>query len=175
MDGRPRRFTRSVLLGVTVLSFGCAFAIVVTGGFTWATVPFRMTARDAFRPIVVCALSIVTLGYVDPDFFSHCVDAVGRALAGKYQVCAFSVAALIAFVGFTNATYTACGSDSYGYVSQAALWSKGELSVDQNWLQPLSFPIDDWALSPLGYRPGIKPHTIVPIYSPGLPLLMAGA
>src|SRR5438132_11715965 len=119
MDGRPRRFTRSVLLGVIILSFASALAIIVTGGFTWATVLFRITARDAFRPIVVCALSIVTLRYVDPDFFSHCLDAVGRALAGNCQICALGVAALIAFVGFRNATYTACGSDSYGYVSQA--------------------------------------------------------
>src|SRR5207245_1577338 len=34
---------------------------------------------------------------------------------------------------------------------------------------------DDWSLSPLGYQPGTAPRTIVPRYSPGLPLLMAAA
>jgi hypothetical protein len=40
---------------------------------------------------------------------------------------------------------------------------------------PHGWPFSEWTLSPLGYRPGLEPHTIVPTYSPGLPLLMAAA
>lgn len=36
------------------------------------------------------------------------------------------------------------------------------------------WPDADWTFAPLGYRPGTTPHTLVPIYSPGLPLIMAG-
>jgi hypothetical protein len=66
------------------------------------------------------------------------------------------------------------GADSFGYVSQAALWRSGHLSTQIPIVRPSPWPlaIDTWA--PLGYRPA--PGTadrIVPLYAPGLPLLMA--
>jgi hypothetical protein len=39
----------------------------------------------------------------------------------------------------------------------------------------LPFPASDAMQAPLGYRTGPAPHTIVPTYAPGLPLLMAVA
>src|SRR5262249_794882 len=66
------------------------------------------------------------------------------------------------------------GADSYGYISQAALWHRGLPIVRQDVVgaSPWPDPAETWA--PLGYRP--SPHergAIVPIYPPGLPLLMA--
>jgi hypothetical protein len=40
---------------------------------------------------------------------------------------------------------------------------------------PLPFETSDLMQAPLGYRVGRQPHTIVPTYAPGLPLLMAVA
>lgn len=87
---------------------------------------------------------------------------------------ALAIALVIAIVGLGAGTHAAGGSDSYGYVSQADLWLSGQLRIDQRWVD-LPPVFDDWSLSPLGYRPGLEPRTIVPTYPPGLPLLMAAA
>jgi hypothetical protein len=66
------------------------------------------------------------------------------------------------------------GSDSYGYVSQAGLWQQGRLIVQQEIVRSSPWPDAAETWSPLGYRPA--PHLrdgLVPIYAPGLPLLMA--
>jgi asparagine N-glycosylation enzyme membrane subunit Stt3 len=86
------------------------------------------------------------------------------------------VLALVAFAyGVRFGTFTASGSDSYGYVSEADLWLNGTLVVNQ----PLHDEFSSswrWAnmtLAPLGYRPGEIGGTMVPTYPPGLPLVMA--
>lgn len=83
---------------------------------------------------------------------------------------------LVAFAyGVRFGTFTASGSDSYGYVSEADLWLKGTLIVNQ----PLHDEFSSswrWAnmtLAPVGYRPGEIGGTMVPTYPSGLPLLMA--
>ncbi len=66
------------------------------------------------------------------------------------------------------------GADSYGYVSQAGLWQQGRLVVQQEIVPSSPWPdaADTW--SPLGYRPSPRQRdALVPIYPPGLPLLMA--
>jgi hypothetical protein len=64
------------------------------------------------------------------------------------------------------------GSDPYGYLSQADLWLSGQLEVPQPWITQMPFPHADWVFSPLGYRPR-SDLSIVPTYSPGLPMIMA--
>jgi 4-amino-4-deoxy-L-arabinose transferase-like glycosyltransferase len=75
--------------------------------------------------------------------------------------------------GVRFGTFTASGPDSYGYVSQADLWLKGTLIIAQPLHDEFSWRWANMALSPLGYVPGEIGGTMVPIYSPGLPLLMA--
>jgi hypothetical protein len=85
------------------------------------------------------------------------------------------LAALVLLTGLKLATRSAGGADTYGYVSQAYLWLEGDLRVEQPLAATVPWPNADWTLSPLGYRPGPVPHTLVPVYSPGLPLIMAAA
>src|SRR5262249_55948483 len=51
------------------------------------------------------------------------------------------------------------------------------LKIDQPWVTDAPWPNAAWSFSPLGYRPAQTGAvgTIVPTYSPGLPLMMAGA
>ena len=67
----------------------------------------------------------------------------------------------------------AAGSDAYGYVSQADLWLRGDLHIDQGFGASVPWPLARWTFTPLGYRPEPDGYRIVPQYSPGLPLLMA--
>jgi len=66
------------------------------------------------------------------------------------------------------------GADSYGYVSQAGLWRQRRLTVQQDVVRPSPWPLAAATWAPLGYRPSPKQRdAIVPLYPPGLPLLMA--
>ena len=72
-------------------------------------------------------------------------------------------------------TRIGAGADSYGYVSQADLWRKGTLHIRQGFASTAPWPGARWTFLPLGYRPVPDGYDIVPIYAPGLPLLMAAA
>lgn len=91
---------------------------------------------------------------------------------------AWLLAAAALVVGLTWATTAASGADAHGYVSQADGWLAGRLSVDQSWAADAPWAMARWTLTPLGYRPSSvagREWDLVPSYSPGLPLLMAGA
>ena len=62
-------------------------------------------------------------------------------------------------------------------MSQADLWVERDLRIEQPWVADLPWPNANWTAAPLGYRPVEYEESlaIVPTYSPGLPLLMAGA
>jgi hypothetical protein len=80
----------------------------------------------------------------------------------------------ISAAGLHWGAMVAGGADSYGYLSQAGLWRQGRLIVHQDLVDSSPWPDAAETWSPLGYRP--SPHqrdAIVPIYAPGLPLLMA--
>jgi hypothetical protein len=91
------------------------------------------------------------------------------------NVIAFVLAVVIASVAFIWSTRVAAGSDAYGYVSQADLWLRGNLFVDQSFAASVPWPMARWTFTPLGYRPEVDGYRIVPAYAPGLPLLMAAA
>ena len=66
------------------------------------------------------------------------------------------------------------GADSYGYVSQAGYWQRGSVVVQEDVIRPSPWPGAALTWSPLGYRPSpTRADAIVPLYAPGLPLLMA--
>ena len=75
--------------------------------------------------------------------------------------------------GLTWGTYSAGAADPYGYVSESDLWVRGDLVVEQPVAARLPWPDVDATLAPLGYRPGSEPGTLVPVYSTGLPIVMA--
>jgi hypothetical protein len=70
---------------------------------------------------------------------------------------------------------TAGGADALGYVSQAHLFVDGELRIEDRISQSAPWPSAADSMAPLGFRPGRPRGAIVPIYSPGASLLMAGA
>lgn len=86
---------------------------------------------------------------------------------------AIALAGVTLALGLRFGTFTAGGADSYGYVSQADLWLNGTLIIDQPLHDQVTWRWANWTLSPLGYRPGETGGTMVPVYPPGLPLLMA--
>lgn len=94
-----------------------------------------------------------------------------RRLAGMLAAV-LALAALSAGVHW--GVMVAGGSDSYGYVSQAGLWRQGSLVVQEDVIGRSPWPLAAATWTPLGYRPAPgRSDAIVPMYAPGLPLLMA--
>jgi hypothetical protein len=95
-----------------------------------------------------------------------------RARATAVIAAALALCAL--FAGLRWGALVAGGSDSFGYVSQASLWRHGDLLVREPIIHDSPWPVATWTWSPLGYRPSPKERdAVVPIYAPGLPILMA--
>jgi hypothetical protein len=150
-------------------------ALSVTGGFYWEPFGIRMSSRDPMRPLVAAIAFALTFWYLAPETVDAFATRLELEINRKAVLLAIGTAAVTSIVGLIYSTNVAGGADAYGYVSQADLWLTGHLIIDQRSLLSPAWPFDDWPLSPLGYRPGPEAHTIVPTYSPGLPLLMATA
>jgi hypothetical protein len=98
------------------------------------------------------------------------VAARGKAISLVAGVLA--LAAL--YAGLRWGAMVAGGADSYGYVSQAGYWQRGSVVVQEDVIRPSPWPGAPLTWTPLGYRPSPnRPDAIVPLYAPGLPLLMA--
>ncbi|HET9469025.1 MAG TPA: glycosyltransferase family 39 protein [Vicinamibacterales bacterium] len=150
-----------------------AAAAVFGAGMSTSVGGMRVSARTLFRPVVIAVSAALIASWRSKrreQQFTNLWIAVQRHATG-IVVC-------VALVVFTSAMRTslfeARASDQYGYVSQAALWSRGDLVVPQPLAAAAPWPNATWTFSPLGYRPGQRPATIVPTYPPGLPLIMAG-
>lgn len=100
------------------------------------------------------------------------LEAIWRGLE-RQATRAIAICALTAAItAAVFATRSASGADASGYLSQAAMWSRGNLThvepLDENGLADRG----EWLTTPLGWRPASPGHQ-VPTYAPGLPLLMA--
>ena len=96
-------------------------------------------------------------------------------IARAHVWIAAALAAIVIFTGFAWSTRVAAGADAYGYVSQADLWLRGNLHIDQSFGATVPWPLARWTFTPLGYRPEPDGYRIVPQYAAGLPLLMAAS
>lgn len=112
------------------------------------------------------------------------MGAAGRALRrsfvihrilARHSALAAALAGLVVAAGLVWNTRVAAGADAYGYVSQADLWLRGHLHIDQSFGATVPWPMARWTFTPLGYRPEPDGYRIVPMYSAGLPMMMAVA
>jgi Dolichyl-phosphate-mannose-protein mannosyltransferase len=75
-------------------------------------------------------------------------------------------------IAISRGSFVAGGSDSYGYLSQARLWAQGAPIAHEPLVARVTWQDADKTFAPLGYKPGVEPGTIVPVYSVGYPMLM---
>lgn len=151
--------------------------LAITGGADLDIFHLRVTSHDPWRPAIAAlvALAIFVAAKGRWSTVRGWIDAADRV---DERFLAGALALGLTIAGITYATTVAGGSDSYGYVSEADLWLKGQLKTPQPWMFDAPWPGKRWSFVPLGYMPGNtlrNSESIVPVYSPGLPLLMAGA
>jgi hypothetical protein len=172
---------RRTLLVLIAVAAAWAFLVAFTGGFDLRPgIDFKST--DADRPLYAAVL--LTALYVAVFRQQARADAArlgGRAagllaaIERRATRIAATLSAITFGVGVTYCVAVAGGSDSYGYISQADLWLAASPLVEQRLALDAPWPDADATLAPLGYRPGPRPGTIVPVYPSGLPILMAAA
>lgn len=150
-------------------------AVWLTGGTGGRLFGITIASRDPLRPLVLGIMGAIAYGWAFRRDFAE--DTAWSEKLGHTLLAPLALTVTIAtfVLGIAWGTFVASGADSYGYVSQADLWLQGQLRTPQAWVSAFPWPDVDWTFSPLGYRPSTIPHTIVPAYASGLPLLMAVA
>jgi len=164
---------RRVLLVLSVIALAWGGLVIATGGIEWriAGVLFRSRAPD--RALLIALVLLVTQAVLFSEAFAKDVSRAAATARPFLPLAALLVALMLGFHGIFFGSFVAGGADSYGYVSQAYAWAGGTLPAAQPIPLSVPWPSGDFSLAPLGYRPGITPHTMVPTYAPGLPLVMA--
>jgi hypothetical protein len=148
--------------------------VLVTGGFSLALGPLRLSSHRALPPLLGGVLAYSASHLWGPS--SDEVWSALRALLIRLSpALAALLAALVIAVGTARGSRVAAGADCYGYVSQAELWVKGQLIQTDPLAYTLARRFSPRVFAPLGYQVGPSRGSIVPLYPPGLPLLMAAA
>jgi hypothetical protein len=170
---RDRSPVDYLLIGVMVLGLALAVASVFGAGMSTSVAGLRISARTLFRPVVLAlAAGLIVLSRSERRRRQFAdLWTLAQRHATKIAV---AIAIVVFAVAMRTSLFEASASDQWGYVSQAALWTRGDLVVEQPLAADAPWPDATWTLAPLGYRPGQRPTTIVPTYPPGLPLIMAG-
>ena len=163
---------RRALLLLAALALAWGVLVAVTGGVVVEMPWGRLSSRAAIRPLLIGGLLLLFYGV---HLRGHWRSDVG-ALADvpvPYVILGTALVVTLA-VGFGWGTRVAGGPDASGYVSQASMFVRGELTTSTpEWARDA--PWNDAALTaaPIGYRPTQQTHILAPTYSPGLPLIMA--
>ena len=162
---------RGVLL-VAALLLAWSVAVLVTGGFVVETRWRTFSSRAAIRPLLAAALLLL---FYATRWRRHGRQDLGP-LARVPLTLALAVAATCTalLVGVGWGARIGGGPDAAGYVSQAAMFVRGELTVPApEWATDARWPNAALAGAPIGYHPMTDVRSLAPTYSPGLPLLMA--
>ena len=159
-----RRASALLLLGLLAALF--AVFVALTGGIDTRIGGVAVRSRSWERPGTVAIVLLTAWLF----FVRHRLAGVPARLFKALPVLIVLWGGIAALV---FGTYAAGGADSFGYISQAELIAHGRLT------EPMpSDPAFDWpdvpaTLTPLAFTRGPDPRVLVPVYPPGLPLLMA--
>lgn len=163
------------LVGIGTCALLLLIVIAITGGFTLDAGPIHLSAHSWPTPLLIGSAA---WGAAARRGWRHLAAGASECtvfVERRAVLLAAVAAACAAGVGIGYGTYAASGSDAAGYVTQAELLTAGRLAADEPLARLVDWPNATWAFSPLGYRPGLTPGTLVPTYPPGLPIVLAAA
>ena len=175
---------------VVLAGLALVWTIVVmwTGGTVFYVAGARISSRGPRNPALLVLIGLLIAWVLAPSgrrtsaLAAECNWLLGivvrmwprlPAIPRPAQIVAATAAVCVVIVGLTWGAQVVGGSDSFGYVSQAHLWSIGELRQQPELSRVPAPALTLEVLSPLGYRPSVDGKTIAPTYSPGLPIVMA--
>ena len=148
--------------------------IIRAGGAQVDLLGLRLSSRHPFLLFWGGVAVLALYAYLWRPAIGRRLSALA-ALAPRHALGAAAIVSILAGAASMHWGSTiAGGADSYGYVSQAALWRQGALVIRGDIIRQSPWPlaIETWA--PLGYRPAhARIDAIAPLYPPGLPIVMA--
>ena len=171
-----RSIARAVAFAATLVGAAWAALLVAIGGFDIQIGGWQLSSHQPLRPMLWASVTLAV--FVWANGVRRTADTWSRVVARlNHHLVAAALALTALGVGQAYSTTVANASDAYGYVSQADLWLSGTLRVPQPWASAPPWPGAAWTFVPLGYRlaPDEGSPDLVPVYSPGLPMLMAAA
>ena len=167
---RALRLVAILLFGLAILSpFISPYRVVLSdrtfaGWITAALLPQLLWIVVFLRPYAQRAVARVWT----------CLTAIWAPCAAGSRSVAWALAFILFGIGVVFGTRALGGSDTYGYVSQADLWLRGSLKIDQAFALSAPWPDAPSAFAPIGHVPSPRDNRfIVPVYSPGLPIMLA--
>jgi hypothetical protein len=147
-----------------------AALIVISGGFEFGIAGLRVSSQSPLNPVLF-ALAAGATWILSARGRNELLAEDLRRFAGPGL--AASVSAIVVAVGLTYGAFVVGGSDAYGYVSQAEAWATGTFRFDEPLIREFAGRVDRDAFVPLGYRAVGETGTVVPMYPPGFPIVMA--
>ena len=159
---------RCLLIAWTALLW--AAVVVVSGGFAFTVGGMRVSSKSPLNPILF-ALVAGAAWMLAARGRNERLVADLRAVAAPGL--AASLAVVVVTIGFTYGALVVGGSDAYGYVSQAEAWAAGTFRFDEPLIREFAGRVDRSVFVPLGYQPVGEAGTVVPMYAPGLPMVMS--
>jgi hypothetical protein len=167
-----RRVVRGASLTLALVSVLWAVCLVIFGGFAITVFTLTVRSHDPWRPLIVGALSFAVFVRLGGFSVLLAIPAVWRT-GRPHQMLAGALVVSVVIVGVAYGSTSAGVSDQYGYLTDAQLWWEGRRAIPQPWVRDVPWPDAGWTFSPLAFAPARgDPSAIVPITSPGLPLLM---
>jgi hypothetical protein len=166
----------ALLAGAGALALYAAI-VAWTGGFEFRVAGLTLTSHAWIRPAVAAAVLALLSGALARTRVTAAAASAWRRLdtPAAARLLALAALAWIVAAGILYGTFAVGGSDSYGYVSQAALLAEGRLTDTVPHNPAYTWYLAHQTLTPLGYRPSAEPGRIAPVYPPGFPLLLAPA
>lgn len=163
------------LLAGTLLAAGYAVVIAATGGFNIEVAGVRLRSRSWVRPALLASTGALVFAIVARARIGALWAQASRAgqTTRFAAALAMSATAWTVVAGILFGTYASGGSDSYGYVGQARLFTQGKLTDTVPMSAEYVWPDVEVTLTPLGFRVGRSRGVIAPVYPPGLALLLA--
>ena len=156
-----------------------AVVLAVSGGFRTTVGGFRISARSPLAASVAALIAGAAWWFLArrERLAAADLEALWLGIERHSSRLIGAIALVAAIVAASFATRSAAGADASGYLSQAAMWARGETVDYQPFDEPFQFPTHNgWLMTPLGWIP-FEPNYLnplqVPTYPPGLPLLMA--
>ena len=161
-----RRHRGAMLLLLAGLAAAFAAFVAATGGIDTRIAGIAVRSRSWERPATVAFVLAVAGLY-----------AVRQTLRTWGPLASRSVAPVLVawamFAALCFGTYAAGGADSFGYLSQAQLFAQGRLTGTMPRHEGFDWPDVPATLTPLAYTRNAVPDVLVPVYPPGLSLMMA--
>jgi hypothetical protein len=172
---RTRETLATAAAVAAFLAASWVLAILLSGGIRLTIGPILISSRTPVRAaLVAIALSVLAAMLAPAGGRLAVWEGLRQQIEKKSPIAVVIAAGAVLWLTLAYGARAAGGADTLGYVSSAYLWLNGNLVVPQPLAPEMPWPYADDSLTPLGYRLGPLPHTMVPTYSPGLPLIMAG-